>query len=441
MHLNVEFYPKQLQAYRSLTDNKVNEVCYGGGARGGKSWLGVGWEITEALSKPESVGLIAREDFTKLRDTTMNTFFKFISKYDLGHIGKFNGQSSTYHYKNGSKTFFKELKHIPSDPEYDRVGSYDLTRAFIDEAQQIRKKALDVLKGRFSVTKGHGWSTIPKVLYTNNPSKGWIYSDFYKPYREGKLLDTRVFIKALVTDNPSVDQTYIDFLMQSDEVTKQRLLYGNYEYDDDDTLMLTLDEMANVFTNSFVSSGKRYITIDVARLGKDKTVIKVWDGFRVIYIYANDKTKINEIQDKVQELSERFHVPLSNIIADEDGVGGGLVDYMGVKGFVNNSKALNGENYANLKTQCAYKLAEKIKANEMYVEPTPYQEAIKEELGMLKRKDQDKDGKLKMISKPEMIQLLGRSTDFLDPMILRMYFDIIPELITIKAEIKGSITW
>ena len=55
----------------------------------------------------------------------------------------------------------------------------------------------------------------------------------------------------------------------------------------------------------------------------------------------------------------------NNTIADEDGVGGGVVDYLNCIGFVNNSRALAGENYKNLKSQCSILMAKKINLNEV----------------------------------------------------------------------------
>ena len=60
----------------------------------------------------------------------------------------------------------------------------------------------------------------------------------------------------------------------------------------------------------------------------------------------------------------RNQVPNSNTIADEDGVGGGVVDYLKCKGFVNNSRPLNDENYDNLKSQCTFVAAKKIMMRE-----------------------------------------------------------------------------
>jgi len=109
------------------------------------------------------------------------------------------------------------------------------------------------------------WSTIPKALYTCNPAKNWIYTDFYKPYKEGRLPKDKVFIPSLVTDNPHIDPAYIENLRKSDETTVQRLLYGNFDYDDDPTVLMNYKEIVDLFTNSPVSGNTNYISCDVAR--------------------------------------------------------------------------------------------------------------------------------------------------------------------------------
>lgn len=116
-----------------------------------------------------------------------------------------------------------------------------MTGAFIDEAQEISDKAINVLKGRFSNLSGEMkigggqkryWKTIPKVLYTCNPAKNWIYTDYYKPYKKGNLMKSKRFIPSLVTDNPHIEPEYIAQLKTADKITRERLLYGNFDYDD-----------------------------------------------------------------------------------------------------------------------------------------------------------------------------------------------------------------
>ena len=107
-------------------------------------------------------------------------------------------------------------------------------------------------------------------------------------------------------------------------------------------------------------------------------------------------------------------------------MGGGAKDFLRCRGFVNNSKALKGENYQNLKTQCYYKLADLINKGQVGVTcPDPeMSKAILEELEQVRSKDQDKDSKLKMIPKDNVKDILGRSPDFSDAMAMRMFYEI-----------------
>ena len=66
-----------------------------------------------------------------------------------------------------------------------------------------------------------------------------------------------------------------------------------------------------------------------------------------------------------------------DVIVDEDGIGGGLVDFCGYRGFVNNSTPVNlrfdewgkpvKENFDNLKSQCYFRISERINKNELYI--------------------------------------------------------------------------
>ena len=119
-------------------------------------------------------------------------------------------------------------------------------------------------------------------------------------------------------------------------------------------------------------------------------------------------------------------VPYSKVVIDQDGVGGGVVDYLsGCIGFVNGSKALKGENYMNLKTQCYYKLSEVINAGEMYIADTTYRDAIISELEIVKRAQVDKDSqKLAIEGKDIQKQKLGHSPDYADAIMMRMWYHL-----------------
>jgi hypothetical protein len=55
------------------------------------------------------------------------------------------------------------------------------------------------------------------------------------------------------------------------------------------------------------------------------------------------------------------------VVIDSDGVGGGVADAIKGVNFVNNSTPLFKQNFANLKTQCYYKLSEMIKEGKISI--------------------------------------------------------------------------
>ncbi len=431
----IKLLGKQLEALKYLQDRKTNEVLYGGGSRGGKSWLGNSWVMMETFLKPESAWFVGRDTFTALRKTTLSTFFKVIKAYDVSEFFYYNGSTHEMtNKKTGSIIHFGEIGWFPSDPEYDRIGSMDLTGCFIDECQQIKKKAIDVIRGRFSVLEGEGWSTIPKSFYSCNPAKNWIFSDFVKPYDEGTLEPHRAFVKSLVTDNPHITQEYISNLMKSDKVTIERLIHGNFYYDDDPSKLIEYEKILDLWSNDFVDSGRKYITCDIATKGSDRFVLIVWSGFRVIHIEAIEKNTGKDAVDKIQELSKRFQVPNSNIVYDADGVGAGLSGFIrGAHEFNNGARAKNGENYNHIKSQVYFKMAEAVNEGLVYIGVEDHKELITEELEQVKRDKVDQDGKLCLLPKKEVKERIGRSPDFSDAIAMRWFFDLTSGIQGIQA--------
>ena len=402
----ITLFSKQLQAYKILEDSTTTELCYGGAARGAKSWLGCTWQIIRRISMPMSAGLIAREELTKLRDTTILTFFKVLKTYRLENYGKYNAQDYTFKWFKGSITFFREIKYLPGDPEFDRLGSYDLTDCFLDEAQQISAKAISVLKGRFSLLEGDGWKTIPKALYTCNPRRNWIYNDFVSPSENRLLPVNKRFIKSLPIDNPYNTHDYLDNLLRADKVTVQRLYYGNFDYDDDPTALCDFDAIMNCFTNDHIKeTGQKFLSADLAMQGRDKFIAGVWNGLIVNIKIDKAKATGKEIETDLKQLMINESIPHSKTVVDSDGLGNYLESYLnGIKQFHGGAKPSNAE-FANLKTECGYKLAEIINRSQIKIICKDTQkEAIIQELGILKTDNIDKDtGKKYIISNCKLV--------------------------------------
>ena len=444
MLANVKMNPRQHEAWIALHDDHTREVLFGGGARWWKSWFGCQWIILEALSKPWSAWLIGRDELKKLKQTTLLTFFEVIHSLGLRDEIKYNEPMGMIYFKKQDvHIFLVDLSYQPSDPKYNRLGSYSLTWYFIDEAQEVRKDAIDILRARTSLLSGtddewNKWQANPKSLYTCNPDKGWIYHDFWKPYKQGNLTPDRCFIPALVSDNtliPKRDrEEYINNLKKSDKVTVERMLYGNFDYDDTPNRMFEYDKMLDMWGVNDKRRGRKYITCDVSRLGWDMCVIYVWDWYVLEEVLKFKNERLTYTEEKIRELAKKYLIPMSRVLVDEDWVGGGLVDNLKCRGFTANLTPISPlskkylpekrRNYANLKTQCYDILAQRVKDWMIYINDTSIRETLIEELDVMCYIDVDKETRIKITSKETSKWLIGRSPDFADALSMRFFFDL-----------------
>jgi phage terminase large subunit len=427
LEINFQPTPKQHLAWEYLHDNTTSEILFGGSAGGGKSYFGAAWLLYSCLRYPGTRWLMGRATLKTLKETTLNSFFMVCSDWGVkkGESYKFNAQSNVIEFINGSTIILKDLFQYPADPNFDSLGSLEISGAFIDEVNQCTEKAKNVVASRIRFRLAD-YKLRPKVLMSCNPSKNWVY-DFYKQNRDETLPDHKKFVQAKLVDNPHISEFYEEQLRKLDPVSRERLLHGNWEYDSGEDRLFDYEAVLNVFTNSFVKSedDKRYLSCDIALLGSDKLVICVWHGMVVEEIVTKDKTSADNVEKIIRNLAEKHKIPQKNIIIDSDGVGQYLSHYMkGVQPFVNNSKSMNNENYKNLKTQCYYKLAEQINAANIWIKcnDTDLRNKIIEELEVIRRKNIDMDGKLAILSKKEMKATLGHSPDYADALMMRMRY-------------------
>lgn len=419
---------KQTEALNILTDSVTEELTFGGAAGGGKSWLGCEWLYNMCLSYPGTRWFIAREELKRIKSTTLLTFYKVCNargiKTDEVFIYKAVDHYIQFH--NGSRIDLLEVKYLPSDPLFERYGSEEFTGGWIEEGGEVDFGAYEVLNSRIGRHLNEKFGLMPKLLITCNPKKNWMYQYFYKPFVNGVLEAGKRFLQSLITDNPKIDSGYIQKLQNlKDKKQKARLLLGQWEYEDDPSQLMTYDKITDVFTNSFVEPGKPFITADIARLGDDKTRVVIWNGWRAEKIISYEKQLINVTADRIRELMNQYKVPKSSVLVDEDGVGGGVVDILGCKGFVNNSRALNNENYDNLKSQCYFRFSDRVNDSKVFIVVNESEkEAIIEEMEQVKKKDIDKDGKQGIVPKDKVKAVLGRSPDYSDAFMMREYFEL-----------------
>ena len=410
---------KQTDALNYLTDLTTDYLGYGGAAGGGKTIVGCTWLILLGTELPGAKFFLGRDSIKDIKASVLKSFSEVakllsFSDYKFNDVGIIFG--------NNSEIELLDLSYYPyKDPLYDRLGSKEYTAGWIEEAQQVNYLAFEVLKTRVGRWKNDRCKA--KILCTFNPKKNWVDTVFYRPFINKKESDGVRFVYALPSDNPYLPSDYVKRLHElKDESTKQRLLYGNFDYDDDPTALLDFDQIIDIWTVK--DGGDKYITADIARFGSDKAVIMLWSGFRIDEIITFDVSSTTKIQNTINALATRNDVPLMRIIVDEDGVGGGVKDALRCKGFVNNSTPVN-RNYYNLKSECGYKVSDVIRKISIKANVTnDLRDIINAELGQLKTYDADKDGKLRILPKDKIKENIGRSPDYLDNFIMRMYFEV-----------------
>jgi hypothetical protein len=248
------------------------------------------------------------------------------------------------------------------------------------------------------------------------------------------------FISGSVYDNKKLlekDPNYISNLLSQDEDEQSRLLKGNWKHIPNDKDIYDYESFNAMFhSNVNCRTGKKRITADIALEGSNMFIVGVFDGRELIDIEIVEKSKGNEVIDKIKSLCRKHSIPNNQVYYDADGVGG-FVD-----GFIQGAKPFHGgtspkeikdsvsgkiikENYMNLKTQCYYRSGSAVSngeysvasevANKSYMGKMTVMERMKIERRAIKKDKTDHDGKLRILPKQEMKVILnGDSPDILD---------------------------
>lgn len=229
-------------AIQYLEATNVERVLWGGAAFGGKTWTGCLWQINRRLKYPGTVGLIGRKTLIDLKKTTLLTFQRIYSQIYEPKYGavKYDGQRNLIEFPNGSVIFLIDTAFSPADPEFTRLGSYELTDSFIDEAGESSQRSIDII---FSRTRFKLVNDKPAQLLCSNPVSNWLKWNWVKDQqgKEIKLADHCKYIKATIDDNPDKEKAdrYRKTLERLPLTDRQRLLYGDWDYVQNDSPFIT----------------------------------------------------------------------------------------------------------------------------------------------------------------------------------------------------------
>lgn len=297
----------------------------------------------------------------------------------------------------------------------------------------------------YDEVKDAAWHIIRPMI----EESGLKAEDFIKSltFVSGSIYDNKEGLKA--------DPSYPGNLLSQDEDTRRQLLEGCWKPSESDVDLFSISGFNGMFDNvREVDKKGKYITADIAMKGSNKLVVGYWEGWELVNIEVMDKSDGKQVIELISSVAKHYGVQNLYICYDSDGVG----SY--IDGFIRGAVPFNGgtspievrdtasgrvikENYKNLKTQCYYRIAERVNRGEikisdlvaarMYDERTTIRQRFLYERKAIKRDKIDMD-KLQINSKEDQkIRLSGESPDLLDMFMMREMFELKPKYVFADA--------
>ena len=223
----------QRQVLRLLNDSTTRQVFAGGGAGGGKSFVGSLWQIMRRITYPYTRGLIARRAYSDLRDSTMATFFDVceLLGQEAGEDYEYNDSKHVVTWSNGSQTMFRWLATKAGDTNNNRIGGTEYTDAFIDEAPEVDERAASLIMSRIRYRTSE-LNLLPKILYTGNTQPGWVKRKFIADDEDRPVTLDASTGRVLFGVESHVDAKFRDdyaaTLAFLDDYDRARLLHGDW---------------------------------------------------------------------------------------------------------------------------------------------------------------------------------------------------------------------
>lgn len=262
-------------------------------------------------------------------------------------------------------------------------------------------------------------------------------------------------------ENPSLDREELaKWQAEMDKDTyKQEILA---EYVDNAGALFKYSALVDMFSNTITKSPERYLIVDIADDGSDKTVFAFWEGLELYRLAMYERLNTEAIVSQIREFASQERIPYSQVAVDAIGVGAGVASNSlldGILGFKSSHQAIKTDpdpvklpnvhytkdaplisEYKNLRSQCVFTLAQLVNEHKIAVrvQDVRIKEHIIEELSVYQDASTG-DGKRMATMKEDVKLSIGRSPDLSDTLIMRMYFEIRNKLAPYQSEEKARV--
>lgn len=256
-------------------------------------------------------------------------------------------------------------------------------------------------------------------------------------------------------DNPHIPPEEVDKAEQELDYDTFRQEYLA-EYVENEGSLFRYTSIVDVFSNTIDKTTSKYLTVDIADDGSDKTKFSFWEGLHEYRRETFSRMSTENIIEKIREYASEERIPYSNIAVDAIGVGAGVASSSmldGIVGFKSSYGAIKTDmdiarlpfvhytkeatltsDYRNLRSQCIFTLANHVNNHKISSSVTGRdKENIIEELANYQDVSKG-DGKRQASGKEDIKNAIGRSPDDSDTWIMRMYFVIKERMLPQQSE-------
>ncbi len=326
-------------------------------------------------------------------------------------------------------------------------GLTDVVHITFDETDTLRDffiSWLEIFRPMFLDTAGTAdFIGTPKK---ENPNMKRLEADFQS---KGDQFECFHFTSR---DNPFLDPKEIDALeaeYKNDRASYRQEILA--EYVDNQGSLFSYSALIDVFTNTVTKENEKYLLVDIADDGSDKTIFSFWEGMEEYRRDEFERMNTEGIIGKIREYSSQDKIPFSHIAVDAIGVGAGVASssflngiigfkgsYGAIKtdmdivkvpnmGYLSNSPLLTTD-YKNLRSQCVFTLADNVNNHKIASRiGGDMKSKIIEELSTYQDASTG-DGKRMATMTEDVKASIGRSPDHASTWIMRMYFTIMKRM-------------
>lgn len=431
---------KQAQVLEAIRSRRVKELLYGGAMGSGKSYLIAMMAAGLAGNHPGTSYGVFRKNRSVLERTTLESFFEYFTDAGIerGRDYHFNASKLiiTFFHRDPitgkelppSKVYFLELDGT-KDRNYNKVRSLNIACGFIDECNEVEREAWLAVYSRCGrKNTDYFGRKIPQFLMgTCNPDINWVKDDFYTPFVSDTMPEGKLFVQALPSDNPFLDEEYYEGLKRMPMPFQQLYLYGNWDYTDDENSLFRLHIIERSFIGE-VAPGDKFMGVDIADVGKDKTVISIIENNILIDMIEFDVDTSSSVPAseqnalKIIEMAQRNDITAQNIGFDSIGVGVGVRDYLKSKGWFCYEFIAGGSStqHKNLRSEAYWRLSEAFDKGLFKIfNKCPYIPEIRKEL--LAHAFKRGESTFSVVGKEDIRKILGHSPDKADSLAIAYF--------------------